>query len=261
MPADALYKGDHWKVALSTLSLSKELGFELDLSVLSAGMGLVQHDEPIPSYAATFTPGDQDSISRDMTDSVASGRAWWKAVSTSNGHESSTNFEALAVADPDSPILVTGSMHYLDAIADDLKICQAKLRKPEMLMVISTGAPVDTVPNILPTDGRFRTLLGGSMLSLNARLARFVLEKCHQDLRFNVVREALESVSCDLPPLDAPNRQALSDDEVRDRILELLESETHPSHSRFLRILRDSGYACEQGRFRRLYKDVVSTSF
>lgn len=60
-----------------------------------------------------------------------------------------------------------------------------------------------------------------------------------------------------------PKRRAagaiMSDDEVRAFIRSKLAVDRSLRHTRLLRTLREGGRACEQGRFRRLFKEVTSS--
>ena len=51
-----------------------------NLKVISAGLGIVDQDQEIPSYSATVTPGYPDSILKRIPFGAASSSAWWCAL-------------------------------------------------------------------------------------------------------------------------------------------------------------------------------------
>jgi len=56
------------------------------------------------------------------------------------------------------------------------------------------------------------------------------------------------------------SRIPTTDDEVRRYIRDELKRHPSMKHTSLLRQFRDSGRACEQGRFRRLFYEVVGAS-
>ncbi|MGW6004361.1 hypothetical protein ACWFNS_09240 [Oerskovia enterophila] len=91
-------------------------------------------------------------------------------------------------------------------------------------------------------------------MSLNQRMAAAWLEKLNgralTDTRLFSEWTAWERV---VQRPEAWGRQTLTDDLVIRKIETLLSVDEQISASRALRILRDSGFACEQKRFARLF--------
>lgn len=54
-------------------------------------------------------------------------------------------------------------------------------------------------------------------------------------------------------PTERTERRRLSDEEVRLFIQERRKAEPGAKHTRLLKLLRGSGYACEQSRFRTIF--------
>ena len=73
-------------------------------------------------------------------------------------------------------------------------------------------------------------------------------------------RSAVHSILAKLinrqPPLVQHAREAKSDQQVRDFVRTELANNPTASHTGLLRQFRDSGQACEQSRFRELFKEV-----
>jgi hypothetical protein len=71
VPLSGLYKGEHWLQAHTVISAATRAGFEAELWVVSAGLGLQPATAVFPAYAATFSPGHEDSIACRPTDRFA----------------------------------------------------------------------------------------------------------------------------------------------------------------------------------------------
>jgi hypothetical protein len=113
--------------------------------------------------------------------------------------------------------------------------------------------------NILPADARLEGLFGKSRLTLNSKIAEWVLSNFAADeLRTNSVSERLEKMIQDLPPSTYPTREKSSDAEVLDFLENKLQSGGQTSYSVLLRDYRASGRACEQRRFRDLFRKLLS---
>ena len=81
VPAHEMYLGSIWTPIRKMLSHSSIQGG----LVMSAGLGLVDFDQKIPSYASTFVAGDADSILG--AGNLKHCRDWWYAL------ESKSNFQ------------------------------------------------------------------------------------------------------------------------------------------------------------------------
>jgi hypothetical protein len=100
--------------------------------------------------------------------------------------------------------------------------------------------------------------MGGARLSLHARVARDVLQHAQAETRFldaPQVREYYERLIQRSAPPKRYERTPMTDDQVREFIVRALHTEAL-SCSAALRKLRDSGLACEQQRFKRLFTEL-----
>ena len=79
-PAIDLYAGEHWDVARRLANLS-DADTSVELWVCSAGYGLIPASAPSAPYAATFTPGNADSV----PDGAEGASAWWNALASWEG--------------------------------------------------------------------------------------------------------------------------------------------------------------------------------
>jgi hypothetical protein len=257
VPAAKLYCGDHWSVAQSLLALPGAGAVELWIA--SAGYGLISEGASVKGYAATFAVRHEDSV----VPIGASGRAetWWDALARWPGPMpgSPRSFAELASRAPDAPILVVASAAYTEALASDILAARRLLRDPDQIVVISAGtaksSPVSEL--IIPVDARLQATLGGARQSLNVRLARHLLATMDGDLRLSRLIAPARRLMDDAPPLPTYNRFQRSDAEVTQFIAAARRHTPGVSCSRLLRRLRDQGSACEQQRFRALFRGIT----
>ncbi|MEI7909621.1 MAG: hypothetical protein WCK77_08305 [Verrucomicrobiota bacterium] len=255
-PARDCYAGDAWLQILAAERLYRN---ESQLWVVSAGLGLIPADLPIPNYSATFVNSDPDSVASDSP-----GRgAWWNLLiewrRETSGIGSITD---LAEANPKSVFLIALSSPYLTVLKSDIVDAKSALVSPDNLLVISAG--VRAMPglgsSLLPIDARFENLVGGARSTLNARMLRYIVVKNNtRKLSAASVSSALTVTATKLDSPRSFERVPLKDNEITTFIRTQSRDVSRPSASSLLRILRDGGYACEQKRFHRLYKTIHLT--
>jgi hypothetical protein len=250
-----LYVGDHWSVARGACERLRERDSSVELWASSAGYGLVHENELIAPYSATFSKGQPDSVRDEPGE-------WWrglaKSVPLSSGRP--RTIQQLAAQYPNAALVTVTSPAYLDAMGQDLLEAKARLRKPDSLLIISSGpgSAGELAPNLITSTARLRAKLGGALPALHARLARYLLETLWPDrLSATQAQRTVEEFSSDCEPLVRHERQPLSDPEVVDFIRKALTKNPLGKQTRLLRELRDGGRACEQSRFRELFLSVA----
>ncbi len=255
-----LYSGDHWTVARELPDLARKAGFRPRLWVCSAGYGLVPAETPLKPYAATFAPGQGDSIYRGARDGspAEAARRWWKQVAKWEGPErgAARQIHSLVKRDSSAHVVVVASATYLAAIAEDIRSANPD---PERFLLISAGSAAQNGLSrlLLPADARFQGSLGGSRQALNARIARDALKRfARRPDGFGWLRRSSTQRLAQEVDLITYNRKPLSDEEVKRFIRERLRTDPGARHTRLLRALRESGRACEQKRFRNLFVEV-----
>lgn len=138
LPASALYRGRGFSLAAAA---AKEAGGTL--RVVSAGLGLIDGDCPIPAYGLTVSSGYADSVLSRITGPVTAAD-WWHAVRERDARKIDEGRTDL--------VLVAMSSVYLRMITDELantdSFREGRLR-------IFTGAAVDDV------DPRLRNFVLG----------------------------------------------------------------------------------------------------
>jgi hypothetical protein len=133
------------------------------------------------------------------------------------------------------------------------------MRRPffrEHLAIVSCGTVGQRhtwAHNLLPCDGLMSGQLGGTLTSINIRIARHLLASLKGT---EPTVDTLATLARSIPRAAAvsPERQTRSDMQVLAFIRKALRRSPPPSQSRLLREHRDAGLACEQRRFAQLYR-------
>lgn len=259
--AGDMYAGEHWKVIRNLASRSGD-DLQIKVWVVSAGYGLVEYSTQLKPYAATFIRAHADAVVPKHAAYAASD--WWAALSEwtpKAGMPRQIRALAETMGSGDF-ILLALSEPYAVAVADD--VAAAAFARPGRVGLISAGLLTSRSPELsqqlrdvlLPAASRLKSLVGGAMQGVNARIAAKAAA-AHALWFPNAVslRQLLQSWLTDTRPLQQYHRQSLTDDEVRSFIATHTQGGAQ-SKSRLLRALRDAGMACEQSRFSALYQQV-----
>jgi hypothetical protein len=246
-PAMDLYVGSAFVRAKKAASL-----VGADLAVISAGLGLVMGNTVIPSYNLTLSRGGVSTqVSGDFDSAL-----WWDAISRG---PYATDFVHALRHRP--LVLVCLSRAYAPLVVTALRTVPR-----ERLRIFGLGLegvlPADLAECVLPYDTRLGvTVLRGTLADFAQRaLFHYVSEirskpDSLEDDRSAVIA-AFDNV---VKPAPLPKRMSIDDASLREVIAELLPTVGH-RRSAMLRYLRDAkGTACEQGRFARLFMEVVNS--
>lgn len=235
-----LYRGEAWFVVRGVLAAARRAGFNPELLVTSAGLGLRRAESIAPGYAATLTVGQADTVGNTTADL----RNWW--------HHLRAAPDAL---DPDvalrGKVLLVLSNAYATAMHPDLTTLGH--RGDDVLMI---GGAVD-VKGItrVAADRRLRSVLGGTATGLTMRMAQTWLHAIEGPTLASPIRLQQWCTWAEFVRQDESwKRQPLTDSQVVQFIREARSADPGLSRTRALRTLRDSGRACEQGRFAELYR-------
>ncbi len=260
--ASELYCGDQWQVVRSLRQVGAQRGIDVNIWVCSAGYGLIPADSYIHPYSATFSMDHADSVCRTRrADRTAIHTAWWSLLANWKGPmpEQPRSLAQLAGRFASQPLVVVASPTYIQAVQDDIISARKQLRSPDLLAIISAGAEnlASLAENQIPCDSRFQHWLGGALMSLNPRIAREMLVWLKSN-EWNLTRLKLYFATCLAKQPSRPRyeRTQMSDEELRRFVLEESPKHPVPSASRLLRLLRDSGFACEQKRFGRIFEQI-----
>lgn len=256
-PARALYKGLAWSYVRRAEKSCPEASFQ----VASAGYGLVSFDHCMGPYNASFSPGpDQVAAKLAMEGSTQDRhRRWWYDLNELRRGSGAPISELV-----EGPVIVIAGSHYLDALQDDL--CKAaRVLGPSGLLVVVVGGkglPDELDACVLRVPISARTLLGTPLSALAAKLLVWLCQDVARAAQWSIpeIKRVASSRLSQVPEPSATNRVRLADGEVIYWISERIRAGDAKSCSALLRELRDSGLACEQGRFRSLFKQASSTA-
>lgn len=248
-----LYLGEYWQAGLELAHAASVRG-TTRVSVVSAGLGLVDVEDEVPTYAATFTAGHADSVS-DRGEPRADRREWWSEVAKWARSGSARRLVELAET-PRAHLLVCAGPDYLDAVADDLREAHKVLGNGR-LVIVGSQEPLEGLAEVwVRCPGRLRMRLGGSMASTGVRAARVLVEAAGDRGAMDAAHgnDIVAGLLNDTAPLPRFERERMSDADVREWIQR--DKSAHPgsaNKSASLRRLRGQDLACEQARFGRLY--------
>jgi hypothetical protein len=258
--AQDLYIGDHWSIAKDLPAIAAKAGFEAHLWVASAGYGLVESSALLANYSATLAAGHLDSVSPSAADGSALG-TWWEALAAqpSTSDTSIRSIAQLVASAPKAALLVVASPAYVRALEDDVAAASTSASDQANILIV-TGKPgprrEELRPFWVPSDSGVQTALGGALTSLHARVARFLLERSKEPSQLSAAwaREHLDELRSKSAPALRPERDRSTDDDVRAFINRRIAEGAKASHTGLLREYRASGRACEQSRFRDLFR-------
>jgi len=234
------------------------------LYIVSAGLGLVEADDLIPSYSLTVTGADPDNVLARLVGSV-SPKSWWSALCAAL--QTTRPLTQLVSTKTDHLFILALPRSYFDLIAEEIQaLPQEALRRLRIIGLSSIKAHI--APNVSSSvvvyDERLE-VAGGSLSGTRSdfvqRAARHFLTTVLPDARVASAQEHNRLVAAQLSPFKAPVRpirSRLSDDALRAVIREFWD-DTGGRVTAGLRLMRrDRQLACEQSRFKRLFWEVAA---
>ena len=249
--ASALYAGRGFRLATQAAKIS-----ESRLYILSAGLGLVAADRPVPAYGLTISGGHADSVGARVTGrfDVA---AWFSALLA--GPHSNQWVDAFGPGA--GRVLIALTRPYAEMVGESLSALEprALARLRIFGKALAPALPTSLHSALAPYDERLDVVLPGTRADFSQRallhFVRSVVVKCDaqgRDGDYAAVEVALGGVV----PRDRLRRPRRSDEEILQLISGRLRSQS--GIARILRALRDEdGVACEQARFGRLYRTAL----
>lgn len=232
-----LYRGESWSQVRLLMSTAQEVGYEPEVLVASAGLGLRSVHDRSSAYAATFSAGHEDSVASSTTEA----REWWDALPhTAHGRRHRSMWVL--------------SENYARVIATDLT---DRFASDELLVFGgSKEIPDDTR---IASDRGLRRALGGTATSLNVRMAIQWLRLAREGAFSPHATGTWLAWADRERHREVYNRQQLSDDGVLDFVDALRSRTPGISKTSALKSLREAGLACEQGRFSTLFQKVATS--
>lgn len=248
--ARELYKGRSIADAMEAA-----VALEGRLFVVSAGLGLVAADDPVPNYDLTVAPGS--ALARLLAKHELQPHDWWAAITK----ERPSPLSALVASHATYLALPASYLRMLRTDLESISVAAA-----ENLRIFTSEAGRIEVPGrllgcIMPYDDRLESVPGfnGTRADFPQRALRHFLECMRGDKVSQA--EGRRTVSRNLSSLQRrklPDRLRVSDDEIR-AMLRAQWVTCAGSSTRLLRYLRDDAkVSCEQGRFRALWKTLAA---
>jgi hypothetical protein len=252
VPATQLYAGRGFveaRVAASVL--------QAPLFLISAGLGLINSQQVVPSYSLTLARKDPDSVARKVSGDF-SAAGWWRALHHALGVGDRPLMRALS----GSAGLVVAALPstYLGFITTELLEMPAHVLSRIRLI----GPPRAAVPQELsgcwmPYDTRFDGN-GGPLQGTRGDFAQRAARHFAEEIAFRMPdadaathAEMVEKSLRGLSPPSIPSRLPGSDEELIAVIRQFLPISGGRSGETLRLLRREAGRACEQGRFRRLF--------
>lgn len=249
-----LYKGRAFRDARLAAELARA-----DLYVVSAGFGLVEASERLPNYNLTVAEG-AGSIRGHLEACGATPCSWWRELNAERG--SPSPLAALAMRPDGRKVLVALPSSYLRMVAEDLASMPPS--SVEQLWILTSRAGVSCLPRhlqarVLPYDERLEHVEGhaGTASDFPQRALRHLVEvlRGHQ-LSFEDAKVVVQAALGKPAKIEAPSRARATDEQIQ----ELLRAQWTAQKGRSTKLLRflrdDAQVACEQGRFRDIWRSV-----
>ncbi|MFE2334566.1 hypothetical protein [Streptomyces coelicoflavus] len=244
-PLEDLYRGDQWKRALALTHAASQAGFTPRLYAASAGLGLRPVSSPAPSYAATFLPRHADSVAS----SSAQTSQWWDHLQRLDGTHNLPQIAGTA-----GRALVVLSAPYAQAMHHDLL---ALADTATDVVLIGGATDIEGIRRV-PANAGLRHALGGTLTSLNVRMAASWLEHCTPGrLTDPPAQVRWDDWASQTARPERYDRTPVTNETVIAFIKEAKSTYPDASRTRLLRLFRDKGMACEQKRFADLYTSTI----
>ncbi len=248
-PAKHLYAGRAFVEAVRTAET-----LSARLAVVSAGLGLVDGQTPVPSYSLTTVARDPDNI---LNLTGASAAEWWDVI------QARSPFHSTAPETEAGLILAALSSGYLSMVESEWarwpseRLARLRLFTKD----VPAGLPESLAKAWMTYDDRLDALENGYARTQGdfaqralRHFAENILGEGDQTSDRAAVLAHLEGLSA----RDVPTRTRHSDEEIKVMIgthWDLVEGRS----GAMLRQLRDTlGVACEQKRFKGLFAEVAT---
>ena len=254
-PASTIYSGRSFREALAAAAAAGT-----DLRIISAGMGLIEASRSIPSYGLTVTQGAKDDIGCRATDGFDPAQ-WWQLIQDGDG----APLAGLVRSNPHGLTALGLTRSYASLVTTDLLTLTWQERQRLRIFGLSIGAalPPDLQRYVMPYDDRLDgpdSSVRGTRGDFASRALRYFVDNVWRTSPTGSLdshKAAVERLLVGWRPAPKFSRQALPDDEIIVSIRKSLDK-TKRRSSFALRHLRDvDGIACEQGRFKELFKRAI----
>ena len=254
--ASHLYCG---RAVTETLKAAEAVGAEV--AFLSAGLGIVERYQQVPSYSLAASPGYPDSVCARITETYDAA-SWWGALARAQGTEQP--LARFIERSGSSLNLVAMPAGYLGMVARDLAGLPAKTLKTVRIIGPRHREEIDVrlQENWLPYDARLdspNTGMNGTASDFPHRaLWHFVSNVLPNNTGGSNQRhvEAVENALSKFEAYVRPRGQNTSDDDVISAISTVWKKHSGRRASILRELRSELNIACEQSRFRKLADKV-----
>ncbi len=250
LQAGRMYVG---RSILEAKNVSQDIG--APLFIVSAGIGLVKSDEPIPGYDMSAS-GKASELAVALARLGVSKSDWWHLLASGKG------FGWLLRENPDAIVLVSLPSEYLDMVLGELEaLPSGDLARVWVFTSPAGQKKIGRAPGLpsLPYDERLESIAGyaGTRSDFPQRALKHFVSRLNGHVL--PIDEASHLVAASLGGFARkalPQRRRLDDGEIRGLIRQAWDS-VGGNSAKLLRNLRDKELvSCEQGRFTRLRRQV-----
>ncbi len=223
--------------------------------VVSAGLGLVRADQPVPAYECTVAAGTD--LDRRLTALGCDAAQWWNALTE-------TSPAPLSRLITKAPTLLALPSSYLRLVQDDL--AQVTPVSAKSLRIFTSEAGARCLPEHLqrcamPYDDRLESVPGyaGTRSDFAQRALRHFVERLKASgLPLEEAREAVATSLFGRPRRKRTTGRRMTDDEIR-KVLQEHWTRHSGKGTTLLRYLRsEAGISCEQKRFSRIWRGLTA---
>lgn len=260
VPAREFYAGRSFTEALAAAQ-----AYDATLHIVSAGMGLIHVDDPVPAYSLTVAGRVSDNVLTRVKDGEAAPAQWWTAL---NARLRQANPLARLIASKAADLIVLAlPSTYIDLVAEDLGSLSARAAARVRVIGLPSLAPrlpPALIASLVAYDERLentKTGYAGTRADFVQRATRhFMTQVLAQDPSASAQRHAaqVEHFLSAFSRRRVQQRERIPDDRVKAAIRDMwAQSGGRVGHS--LRILRrQRRLSCEQSRFKRLFWEVAA---
>lgn len=257
--AKAVYCGRAFSEALAAASY-----LESPMWIVSAGLGLVRANEPIPTYSLTVSLGAPDSILTKIDRDRPRSRDWWTALLAEGA--ACRSLHGILNETPKMIMLISLSAAYAKMLQNEFEaMAEDQIDRLRIFgLSLDRALPERFHRAVMPYDRRLDGVdspLPGTLTDFSTRAMRHFAQMARTgEIKLNDLSEdrtvVLSKLSGWTEPF-IPKRNPKSDDEIKALIIKYWV-DVEGQSGRMLRYLRDDLLvACEQGRFRRLFNQVA----
>lgn len=229
------------------------------LFVVSAGLGLVDQATPIPNYDLAASAVD-NALPKTLRESGQTAEAWWSLIVAASPY--SKSLTCLTTTNPAPLVLVALPASYLRLLHGELRAIVKSHRHRLRIFTSEAGRAElhrEVARFALPYDDRLESIEGfsGTRADFPQRAMRHFVEAL--DPHVPDIEAAKEAVVRSLNGLRArthPARQRLSNEEIAKELRINWQAYNGSSTKLLYYLRRQAGIACEQGRFREIWREV-----